>query len=309
MSALAVAAVVVGVLLVGGYGIAALDRAMAPGTRRRGRSLLMPLHEASGLLRQEALTPQGADRFLFWSAPFLALGVVALAALVIPAGPGLVGIHSSVGLFYFIIILGPVVIALMNAGWSQNSRPGLLGSFRAATHLLSYEVPLGFAALGPVMHAGSLSTMRIVEGQSFLWYAAWQPLGLAIFLISALFMTYRRPFDLPHAGSELGGGVFAEYSGPRLLLFKVALNALFLLLMAMGVTLFFGGWRGPWLPGPVWLALKTLALAAAVLWGSRRLPRLRQDQMLAISWKVLLPASLVNVLWVGVFTFIIPGGA
>lgn len=294
-------------LLAGTYMVAVLDRWLAPGGHA-GLALLAPFHEARGLLSQENLVPAGADRFLYRSAPLFALGVVSLAALVIPLGPGLVAVEMSVGLFFFIIILGPVVVALMNAGWASDSRTGLFGTFRAAVHLLSYEVPIGFAAIGPVMHAQSLSTVRIVEAQGFLWYGVWQPLGLFLYLVSAMVMSYRRPFDVPLAGSELGGGVIAEHSGPHLFLFKLSLDALFLLLMAMGVVLFLGGWRGPWLPGWLWMALKTGLLSALALWASRRLPRLRQDHVFKLSWKLLLPLSLLNVLAVGLLTFIIPGG-
>ncbi len=300
--------VVIAGLVLGAYAVAVLDAAVAHGPRWIGAAIVLPLREALALLRQEDLVPRGADGFLFRSAPLVALAAVALAALVIPLGPQLVGFDPAIGLFYFIVVLGPFVIALMNAGWSQNGKEGLFGTFRAAAYLVSYEVPLGFAAIGPVMAAESLSTVRIVEAQRGLWYAVWQPLGLAIYLVTALYTSYRHPFDIPQAGSELEGGVLGEYSGARLLLFKLVLNALFLLLMAMGVVLFFGGWHGPLLPGPVWLVLKTFALAAAVLWTSRFAPRLRHDQMLALAWKILLPASLVNITMVGILALIVPGG-
>ncbi len=127
-------------------------------------------------------------------------------------------------------------------------------------------------------------------------------------MLAALFVSFRHPFDSALGGSELEGGAFAEYSGARLLLFKVALNALFLLLMGMGVVLFFGGWQGPLLPAPLWMVLKTFALAALVLWGARFLPRLRHDQILSLSWKILLPASLINITLVGILTLVVPGG-
>ncbi len=295
-------------LLVGAYGIAVLERLTAFGPRQVVTALVLPISEAAALLRQEDLVPRGADRLLFRSAPLVALAVAALAGLVIPLGSGSVGFDPSIGLFYFIVVLSPFVVAMMNAGWSQNSKEGLFGTFRAAAHLISYEVPLGFAAIGPAMAAESLSTVRIVEAQSGLWYAVWQPLGLAIYLLAALFMTFRHPFDIPQAGTELEGGVLSEYTGPRLLLFKTSLNAIFLLLMAMGVALFFGGWQGPFLAGPIWFALKTGILAGLVLWAARFAPRLRQDQMLALAWKVLLPASLVNVALVGILALLIPGG-
>jgi NADH-quinone oxidoreductase subunit H len=295
-------------LFLGAYGIAVLERLTVLGVRQFSVAVIAPPAEAAALLRQENLVPRGADRLLFRSAPLAALVAVALGALVVPLGPGLRGFDPSIGLFYFMAVLSPFVIAMMNAGWSQKAKEGLLGTFRAASYLLSYEVPLGFAGIGPVMAAESLSTVRIVEAQAGLWYAVWQPLGLAIYIVSALVMTYRRPFDIPQAGSELEGGVLAEYAGPRLLLFNLALNALFLLLSAMGVVLFLGGWHGPLLPGPVWFLIKTLALAALLLWAGRFLPRLRHDQMLSLAWKVLLPASLVNVALVGIVALLWPGG-
>jgi len=308
MNGFSVALLVFSGLLFGAYSIAVLEQLITLGLRHLGVALVSPLAEAAALLRQENLVPRGADSLLFRSSPFVALTAVALAALVIPLGPGLFGFDPSIGLFYFIVVLGPFVIAMMNAGWSQNAKEGLFGAFRAAAHLLSYEVPLGFAAIGPVMAAESLSTVRIIEAQAGLWYGVWQPLGFAIYLVSALFMTYRRPFDIPQAGSELEGGVLAEYAGPRLLLFSAALRAIFFLLSAMGVVLFLGGWHGPLLPGSIWFLAKTFALAAFLLWIGRFLPRLRHDQMLSLAWKGLLPASLINVALVGILILIRQGG-
>jgi len=287
-------------LLLGVYVISVLDRLVMIGRRQFVPALILPISEISALLRQEDLLPRAADNLLFRSAPLVAFASVGLAAIVIPPGPDLYIFNPSIGLFYFIVVLGPFVVAMMNAGWSQNSKVGIFGTFRAAAYLIAYEVPLGFAAIGPVMAAESLSMVRIVEAQTSLWYAAWQPLGLAIYLVSVLITAYRRPFDIPQAGSETGGGVLAEYCGPRLLLFKISLDAIFLLLCAMGVVLFFGGWHGPWLPAPVWFLIKTLALAALLLWAGHRMPRLRHDQTLALAWKILLPASLVNVALVGI---------
>lgn len=295
-------------LFVGAYGIAVLQQLIQRGLRQIGSAFALPLTQGLFLMRQENLEPRNADTFLFHSAPYITWAVVALTALVIPLGPHLIGFDPSIGLFYFIVLLSPFVVGIMNAGWSQNGKEGLIATFRAAAYLISYEVPIGFAAIGPVMAAQSLSTQRIVESQVHLWYVVWQPLGLVIYLCAALFVTFRHPFESAMAGSELEGGVFAEYSGARLLMFKIALNALFLILMAMGVVLFFGGWQGPLLPAPLWLVLKTFALAALVLWGTSYIPRLRVDQMLVFSWKVLLPASLLNITLVGILALIIPGG-
>jgi NADH-quinone oxidoreductase subunit H len=296
-------------LCIGTYCIVVLQQLLAVGPRHIGTAFLLPISDAARLLRQENLLPRGADTFLFRSAPFIAVAVVALVALVIPLGPNLIGFDPTIGLFYFIVLLSPFVVAIMNAGWSQNAKEGVFSTFRAAAYLVSYEVPIGFAAIGPVMAAQSLSIQHIVQSQAGLWYVTWQPLGLAIYVLASLFITFRHPFDSALAESELEGGVLAEYAGPRLLLFKVALNAIFLILMSMGVVLFFGGWQGPpFLAAPLWFILKTFGLAALVLWAGRFLPTLRHDQMLALSWKILLPASLVNITLVGILTLIVPGG-
>ena len=295
-------------LFVGAYGIAVLQLLLPPGPTRIGAAFTLPLAQAVFLLRQESLEPRNADTFLFRSAPYITWAVIALTALILPLGPQLIAFDPTIGLFYFIVLLSPFVVGIMNAGWSQNGKEGLFATFRAAAYLISYEVPIGFAAIGPVMAAQSLSTQRIVESQAGLWYVVWQPLGLLIYVCACLFVTLRHPFESAIGGSELEGGVFAEYSGARLLMFKMALNALFLILMAMGVVLFFGGWQGPFLPAPLWFVLKTFALAALVLWATRFFPRLRIDQILTFSWKVLLPASLLNITLVGILALIIPGG-
>ena len=288
------------VLLVAVYGVAVLEGLFAFGVRRWTTALVVPFARAATRLSREPLLPTGADRLLFTTAPLVALAVVSLAALVVSLSPSLQAFDPSIGLFYFLVCLGPFAVALMNAGWGANGKLGLFGTFRAAAHLLSYEVPFGFAAIGPAMAAESLSTRQIVEAQAGVWFIVWQPLGFAIYLIAALMMSFRRPFDLPQAGSELGGGVLGEYSGGRLLVFRIALDALFVLVAAMGTLLFLGGWHGPLLPGPVWFVAKTVLLCAALLTIGRALPRLRHDQMLTIAWKVLLPASLLNVALVGI---------
>lgn len=302
------AVVTVLALGLGAYAVAVLDRLLRFGWRYASYALAAPLREAASLLGQEDLAPRRGDHFLFVSAPFIAVATAVLAALVLPVGPGASGFDPAIGLFYFIVLLSPFIIAIMNAGWSQNSKVGLFATFRAAAHLISYEVPLGFAAIGAPMAAESLAIGRIVAAQDGLWFGVWQPLGVAIYLVAALFVCFRHPFDGALAGPGLEGGVLAEYSGARLLLLRMALDAVFIVLMAMAVELFFGGWQGPLLPGPLWFALKTILLSAAVIALARLVPRLRVDQMLSLCWKVLVPASLVNIAIVGVLALFIVGG-
>lgn len=293
------------------YGTAVLERLIAPpaGGRRGARALVQPLAAAAALLRVRAPSPAQPDGALYRSAPVVAFTTAVLAGWVVPYGPGVVAGDTPVGLFYFVALLAPAVVALANAGWGSNGKYGLFGSMRAPAHIIAYEVVLGFSVLGPTMAAESLSLVRIVEAQRSLWYVAWQPVGLALYVASAMMAVYRRPFDTPIAGSELAGGVLAEYGGARLLLFRTALSALLFLVAAVGAVLYLGGWHGPpivgrTLPGPVWMVLKTYALVALMLWVGRRMPRLGHDQMLAFSWKLVLPLSLVNLAAVGILILV-----
>lgn len=294
------------VIAIGIYLLRLLRTLMTVGFGSIGLAAVSPIVEAAGLVRREDMVPESADGFLFRSAPIIGLACVALGMLVIPLGYGIVAFDPSIGVFYFLVVLGPFVVAMMNAGWSQNSHEGTLAAFRAAAHLISYEVPIGFAAIGPVMAAGSLSTTKIVDGQAGLWYIAWQPLGFALYIAASLFMTYSRPFDTPQAGSDLECGVLGEYTGPRYAVFTFALDGLFLLLSALAAVLFFGGWRGPVLPGPVWLFAKTFGIVLLILFIGRRCPRMRPDQMLSFCWKILLPLALLNIAIVGILTLVLP---
>lgn len=295
-------------LAAGGYGIAVLERWIGAVAPRSARVLFQPLASAARLLGTPAPVPAHPDRALFHSAPVLAVVTVALAAWVVPLGPRPSG-DTPVGLFYFVVLLGPFVVALANAGWGANSKYGLMASMRAASHLVAYEVVLGFAILGPVMAAESLSVVRIVEAQANLWFVVWQPLGLALYLVSVLFAVYRHPFDTPTA-PDLAGGVLSEYGGASLLLFRAALAALLFVAAAAGAAIYLGGWHGPpgWghlLPGPVWMLLKTYALAALILWAGRRSPRFGHDQMLRFSWKVVLPVAFVNLAATGILILVL----
>lgn len=293
------------------YGTAVLERFIATPSRsqRRARraalALVQPLAAATTLLRARAPVPSRPDAALFHSAPFVALGAVALAAWVVPFGPDRVGGDSAVGVFFFLALLAPVVVALANAGWSTNGKFGVVASFRAIAHIVAYEVVLGFALLGPAMAAESLSVVRIIEAQHALWNVVWQPLGLVLYLASVMMAAYRVPFDTPFAGGELAGGVLGEYGGARLLVFRAVLAALLFLVAAVGAAVYLGGWHGPkilgWCPPePVWMLVKSYALVAVILWVGQLVPRVGHEQMLAFAWKVVLPVSFVNLTLVGV---------
>jgi NADH-quinone oxidoreductase subunit H len=192
---------------------------------------------------------------------------------------------GSVGIYGFIV-----------GGWASDSKYSMLGSMRTCAQLVSYEVALALSVLGVVLMAGSLSLVDIVEKQQdTIWYAVPQLVGLLVFFAAGTAETNRPPFDLPEADTELVAGYHTEYSGMRFGLFSMAEYVNMITLSGLCVTLFFGGWIGPWSPlGPLWFLLKVLILIFLFIWLRATLPRLRYDQLMAFGWKVLLPLATVN---------------
>jgi NADH-quinone oxidoreductase subunit H len=238
------------------------------------------------------------DRWLYPAGPIVALVGFLLGAVVIPFGPDLIGQDLDIGVFYFIVVLDFVVLGIALSGWGANTPDSVEAFYRIVAQLVAYVVPLGMALVGAIMMAKSLSTTRIVAAQSGLWFIVLQPLGFALYLVSGLMQCYRAPFLEPFAAG-IGGGILGVAGGWPALLWRIALSGLLFLVAAMGAVLFLGGWLGPWLPGPVWMLVKTYALMALMLGLGRLAQPLSVAQMLALSWKVLIPVGLVNVLLVG----------
>ncbi|MGZ4113121.1 MAG: complex I subunit 1/NuoH family protein, partial [Tumebacillaceae bacterium] len=164
--------------------------------------------------------------------------------------------------------------------------------------MISYEVPLAMSILGVVLMAGSLNLVDIVNAQinfPYVWYIVPQILGFVIFLISATAELNRTPFDLPEAESELVAGYFTEYSGFRFAFYMLAEYVYLFAMSALGATLYFGGWSGPFLPGWLWFAIKVSCFIFFFFWLQATMPRIRTDQLLTFSWKVLIPLSIVNL--------------
>jgi NADH-quinone oxidoreductase subunit H len=266
--------------------------------------LLQPIADLVKLIRKESFFPASATDLLYIAAPAVA-GATALAAFaVIPfGGVWHVGGYDvtgwvadvSIGLV-LVFALGAIgIYAFLVGGWSSESKYSLLGSMRTAAQLVSYEVSLALSVLGVVIMAQSLSLVDIaVEQQQTIWYAGPQFVGLVIFLIAGVAETNRPPFDLPEAETELVAGYHTEYSGMRFGLFSTAEYINMITLSGLAVTLFFGGWGGPLLPGPVWFLLKLIALIFVFMWLRATLPRLRYDQLMRFGWKVLLPVATIN---------------
>jgi NADH-quinone oxidoreductase subunit H len=266
--------------------------------------LLQPIADLVKLIRKESFFPASAIDILYIAAPAVA-GFTALAAFsVIPfGGVWHVGPYDITGRvvdvpigLLLLFALGAVgIYAFLVGGWSSESKYSLLGSMRTAAQLVSYEVSLALSVLGVVIMAQSLSLVDIVaEQQATIWYAVPQAVGLIVFFIAGIAETNRPPFDLPEAETELVAGYHTEYSGMRFGLFSTAEYINMITLSGLAVTLFFGGWDGPFLPGPLWFLLKLGAFIFVFMWLRATLPRLRYDQLMRFGWKVLLPIATLN---------------
>jgi NADH-quinone oxidoreductase subunit H len=266
--------------------------------------LLQPIADLVKLLRKESFFPASAVDVLYIAMPAVAAFTALAAFSVIPFGgvwevggyevTGWIA-NVSIGLVLLFSLGAVGIYAFLVGGWASESKYSLLGSMRTAAQLVSYEVSLALSVLGVVLMAGSLSLVDIaVEQQATIWYAGPQFVGLVVFFIAGVAETNRPPFDLPEAETELVAGYHTEYSGMRFGLFSMAEYINMITLSGLAVTLFFGGWGGPFLPGPVWFILKLAGFLFLFMWMRATLPRLRYDQLMRFGWKVLLPVATVN---------------
>ena len=269
--------------------------------------LLQPIADLVKLIRKEAFYPATSIDVLYITAPALSATTALAAFAVIPFGQGwhlgdyyISGqiANVSIGLILLFALGSVGIYGFIVGGWASDSKYSLLGSMRTCAQLVSYEVALAISVLGVILMAGSLSLTEIVEQQSqSVWYAAPQIVGLLVFFFAGIAETNRPPFDLPEAETELVAGYGTEYGGMRYGLFAMAEYINMIILSALCVTLFFGGWLGPWEPlGPVWFLLKLFVLICIFIWLRATLPRLRYDQLMDFGWKVLLPVATINAL-------------
>jgi NADH-quinone oxidoreductase subunit H len=266
--------------------------------------LLQPIADLVKLLRKEHFYPASAVDVLYIAAPAVAASTALAAFSVIPFGPvwhigpyDITGwvVNVSIGLVLLFSLGAIGIYAFLVGGWASESKYSLLGSMRTAAQLVSYEVSLALSVLGVVLMSGSLSLVTIAERQQdTIWYAGPQLVGLVVFFIAGIAETNRPPFDLPEADTELVAGYQTEYGGMRFGLFSMAEYINMITLSGLAVTLFFGGWGGPILPGPIWFLLKLAGLIFVFMWLRATLPRLRYDQLMRFGWKVLLPVATLN---------------
>jgi NADH-quinone oxidoreductase subunit H len=270
--------------------------------------LLQPIADAVKLLTKEDIIPDQADAFIFQLAPAVVAMTALLMFAVVPVGPDLeifghpvpmVITDLNVGLLYVFALSSLGVYGVALGGWSSNSKFALLGGIRGAAQMISYELALGLSLVPVVMLAGSFSLTAIVDAQSRIPFVVLQPVSFIIFIISAMAESKRIPFDLPEAENELGAGFHTEYSGMRFGLFFLGEYVHIQVLGALIAVFFLGGWHGPFLPPPVWLLLKIFVVALIMIWIRGTLPRLRYDQLMALGWKVLIPAALINIVLTG----------
>jgi NADH-quinone oxidoreductase subunit H len=279
------------------------------GPNRAGKfGLLQPIADAVKMLAKEDLVPEAADRALFVLAPAVVAVTALLMFAVVPFGGELaiggrkipmVISDINVGLLFVFALSSLGVYGVALGGWASNSKYSLLGGIRGAAQMISYELSLGLSLVPIVMLSGSLSLVDIVNAQTRYPFILVQPLSFMIFIISAMAESKRIPFDLPEAENELGAGFHTEYSGMRFGLFFLGEYVHMQVLGALVAVFFLGGWRGPYLPPPVWLLLKILVVALIMIWIRGTLPRLRYDQLMALGWKVLIPLALLNIIVTG----------
>lgn len=266
------------------------------------------------LLLKEDIIPTKADRWVFITAPVVVFTACMMAFVVLPFGPGLIVKDLNIGVLYLMAVGTFSVIAIVMGGYSSNNKYSLLGAMRSAAQIISYEVPLFFAFLGPVLAAGTLSMAGIVEAQSRLgWFLIPQFIGFLVYLIASTAEINRPPFDIPEAEQELVQGFNTEYSGMKFAMFFLAEFTNMFVAASIAVTLFMGGWTLPFgLDGKIAsflhfpYALQALGIAVFLLkvyilillfmWIRWTFPRLRPDQLMSFSWKVLLPFAFLNIL-------------
>jgi len=317
-------------IIIGGFAYLTLleRRALARfqvriGPNRAGPGgILQPIADAVKLIFKEELIPEKANKLLFIIAPVITVLPALIILAVIPLGPQVelfgkvfdlsLASNISVGALYILAVASIAVYGIIIAGWSSNNKYALMGGIRSSAQMISYELSLGLAIIGPIMLASSMSVNDIVTDQRHLWYVVLQPIGFLIFFIASVAEVNRSPFDMPEAEQELTAGYHVEYSGMKFALFFMAEYGKMIAVSLIAATLFLGSYWGPGvdqfpLLGPIYLAIKTLAVLFIMIWFRATLPRFRYDRLMAFGWKIMLPIALLNVLVTAVIVVLVGG--
>jgi NADH-quinone oxidoreductase subunit H len=292
------------------------------GPNRAGPSgWFQPVADGIKLIFKEELIPGQAYKPVFILAPMITVFPALVILAVIPWGAYITVFGRqiplyltdiNVGVLYLVAIASISVYGIVLAGWSSNNKYAMMGGLRSSAQMISYELALGLALIGPILIAGTMSLMGIVEAQDPIWFIVYQPIGAIIFFVASVAEVNRAPFDMPEAEQELTAGYHAEYSGMKFALFFMAEYVKMIAISAIGATLFLGGFRGPFVDqvpilGPFYLFFKIMVLLFVLIWLRATLPRLRYDRLMAFGWKILLPLALANVFLTAVVLVLIGG--
>ena len=281
--------------------------------------LLQPFADALKMLLKETIVPTGANKLLFLFAPMLTFMLAMLAWAVIPVNDGWAIADINVGILYLFAISSLGVYGIIIAGWASNSKYAFLGALRASAQMVSYEIAMGFCFLVVVMVSGGMNLTEIVQvqqkgqfadmGLNFLSWN-WLPLMpmFMVYLISGVAETNRHPFDVVEGEAEIVAGHMVEYSGMGFAIFFLAEYASMWLVSILAVIMFLGGWDSPvsalsFIPGWIWLGIKTFVVVSMFIWIRATFPRFRYDQIMRLGWKIFIPVTLVWLLVVGAWLF------
>ncbi|MFL9922635.1 NADH-quinone oxidoreductase subunit NuoH [Herbaspirillum lusitanum] len=279
--------------------------------------LLQPIADAVKLIFKEVTTPARANKVLFFIAPIMVIMPALAAWAVVPFGPETVLANVNAGLLYIMAITSMEVYGVIIAGWASNSKYAFLGAMRASAQMVSYEISMGFCLVVVLMVSGSLNMTDIVMTQSKGFFAdhgvgllSWNWLPLlpifVIYLVSGIAETNRHPFDVVEGESEIVAGHMIEYSGMSFAMFFLAEYANMILISMLTTLLFLGGWASPlqildFIPGWIWLGLKTFFVVSVFVWVRASFPRYRYDQIMRLGWKVFIPLTLVWLVVVAIW--------
>ena len=266
--------------------------------------ILQTIADGMKLFMKEDLVPAQADKAVYFLAPAISIITALVAMTVIPWGDTFtlfgrtIGLHITDVNVAVLFLLGTTsmgVYGIVLGGWASNSKYPLLGGLRSSAQMISYELAQGIAIVPIIMITGSLSLAEIGRAQAKMWFVVPQFFGFLIFLICSVAETNRAPFDLAEAESELVAGFHTEFSSMKFALYFLAEYANMMVVSGVAITCFLGAWFGPVFPGPGWFLIKLTLFLFFYIWLRATFPRLRYDQLMSFGWKVLLPASLLNM--------------
>jgi len=281
--------------------------------------LLQPIADALKLLLKEIIVPAKANKMLFVIAPIMTIMPALAAWAVIPFGPETVLANVNAGLLFVMAISSMNVYGVIIAGWASNSKYAFLGAMRASAQMISYEIAMGFVLVIVLMVTGSLNFTDIVMAQSSGYFADkglnflswnWLPLFpmFVVYVISGIAETNRHPFDVVEGESEIVAGHMVEYSGMSFAMFFLAEYANMILISVLATLMFLGGWASPvdsvllnWVPGWIWLGIKTFLVVSIFIWARASFPRYRYDQIMRLGWKIFIPLTLAYLVIVAVW--------